>query len=37
VLLPASNAERLSAQFPLTLVPVHHVREALGLVGKKTS
>jgi len=37
VLLPASNAERLSAQFPLTLVSVHHVREALGLVGKKTS
>ncbi len=37
VLLPASNAERLSAKFPLTLVPVHHVREALGLVGKKTS
>jgi DNA repair protein RadA/Sms len=36
VLLPASNAERLSAKFPLTLVPVHHVREALGLVGKKT-
>ena len=32
-----SNAERLSAKFPLTLVPVHHVREALGLVGKKTS
>jgi DNA repair protein RadA/Sms len=37
VLLPASNAERLSAKFPLTLVPVHHVREALGLVGKQTS
>jgi DNA repair protein RadA/Sms len=37
VLLPASNAERLSAKFPLTLVPVHHVREALGLVGKKMS
>ncbi|MGA7105561.1 MAG: DNA repair protein RadA [Candidatus Deferrimicrobiaceae bacterium] len=37
VLLPASNAERLSAKFPLTLVPVHHVREALAHVGKKTS
>jgi len=37
VLLPASNALRLSAEFPLTLVPVHHVREALAQVGKKTS
>jgi len=35
VLLPASNALRLSAEFPLTLVPVHHVREALAQVGKK--
>ncbi|MGB7971058.1 MAG: DNA repair protein RadA [Candidatus Deferrimicrobiaceae bacterium] len=35
VLLPASNAERLSAKFPLTLVPIHHVRDALGLVGKR--
>jgi DNA repair protein RadA/Sms len=35
VLLPASNAERLSAKFPLTLVPIHHVREALDLVGKR--
>ena len=35
VLLPASNALRLSAGFPLTLVPVHHVREALAQVGKQ--
>jgi DNA repair protein RadA/Sms len=37
LLLPASNAERLSAKFPLTLVPVHNIREALAHVGKKTS
>ncbi|HEU5360662.1 MAG TPA: DNA repair protein RadA [Candidatus Deferrimicrobiaceae bacterium] len=35
VLLPASNAERLSAKFPLALVPVHHIREALAQMGKK--
>jgi len=34
VLLPASNADRLASKFPLSLVPVHHVREALALMGK---
>jgi DNA repair protein RadA/Sms len=29
VLLPASNAERLGGKYPLELVPVRHVREAL--------
>lgn len=29
VLLPAANASRLPARFPMTLVPVRHVREAL--------
>ena len=33
-ILPASNAERLSAKFPLQLVPVRHVREALEKAGK---
>ncbi len=34
VLLPASNAERLSAKFALALAPVRHVREALALLGR---
>ena len=35
VILPASNAERLSAKVPLTLVPVRHIKEALAQVWKK--
>ncbi len=35
VLLPASNAERLSAKYPLTLVPVRNVKDALSLAWKK--
>ncbi|MBP2675196.1 MAG: radA, partial [Deltaproteobacteria bacterium] len=35
VLLPASNAERLGAKFPLELVPVRHVKEALARSGGK--
>jgi DNA repair protein RadA/Sms len=30
VLLPAANASRLSARFPMTLVPIRNVREALN-------
>ncbi|MCL1926838.1 MAG: DNA repair protein RadA [Syntrophorhabdaceae bacterium] len=30
VLLPASNAERLGGKYPLELVPVRHIKEALG-------
>jgi DNA repair protein RadA/Sms len=30
VILPASNAERLSSSLPLSLVPVRHVKEALS-------
>ena len=32
VVLPASNAERLGAKFPLELLPVRHVKEALSRV-----
>ncbi len=32
VILPASNAERLSSNYPLSLVPVRHVKEALEKV-----
>jgi predicted ATP-dependent serine protease len=35
VVLPASNAERLGAKFPLELLPVHHVKEALMRVAGK--
>ena len=35
VILPASNAERLSAKYPLTLVPVRHIKEALAQAWKK--
>ncbi len=35
VLLPASNAERLSAKHPLDLVPVRNVKDALSLAWKK--
>jgi DNA repair protein RadA/Sms len=35
VVLPASNAERLSATFPLELLPVRHVKEALSRVAGK--
>ena len=35
VLLPASNAERLSATSPLALVPVRNVKEALSLAWKR--
>jgi DNA repair protein RadA/Sms len=35
VLLPAANAARLSMKFPLQLVPVRHVRDALGQAWKK--
>jgi len=35
VLLPASNAERLGAKFPIELVAVRHVREALSRAGGK--
>ena len=30
VLLPASNAERLGGKYPLELIPVRHIKEALG-------
>jgi DNA repair protein RadA/Sms len=35
VILPASNAERLPAKYPLTLVPVRHIKEALAQAWKK--
>ncbi|MBI5419217.1 MAG: DNA repair protein RadA [Deltaproteobacteria bacterium] len=35
VILPASNAERLPAKYPMTLIPVRHVKEALSLAWKK--
>jgi len=35
VLLPASNAERLSVKTPLALVPVRNVKDALSLAWKK--
>jgi DNA repair protein RadA/Sms len=35
VVLPASNAERLGAKFPLELLPVRHVKEALSRVSGK--
>jgi len=35
VVLPASNAERLSVKFPLELLPVRHVKEALSRVAGK--
>ncbi len=35
VVLPASNAERLGAKFPLELLPVRHVKEALSHVAGK--
>jgi DNA repair protein RadA/Sms len=35
VLLPASNAERLSAKTSLSLVPVRHVKEALAAAWKR--
>ncbi|HEY5996704.1 MAG TPA: DNA repair protein RadA, partial [Candidatus Deferrimicrobiaceae bacterium] len=34
-ILPASNAERLGSSFPLKLVPVHDVREALAASWKR--
>jgi len=34
-ILPASNAERLSAKYPMTLVPVRHIKEALAQVWKR--
>jgi DNA repair protein RadA/Sms len=34
-ILPASNAERLSAKYPMTLVPVRHIKEALANAWKK--
>ncbi len=30
VILPASNAERLPTKYPLTLVPVRHIKEAIA-------
>lgn len=35
VVLPASNAERLSAKFPIELLPVRHVKDALSRVAGK--
>jgi predicted ATP-dependent serine protease len=35
VVLPASNAERLSVKFPLELLPVRHVKEALSRAAGK--
>jgi DNA repair protein RadA/Sms len=35
VILPASNAERLSMKYPMTLVPVRHIKEALAQAWKK--
>ena len=35
VVLPSSNAERLSAKFPLELLAVSHVKEALSRVAGK--
>ncbi len=35
VVLPASNAERLGAKFPVELQPVRHVKEALSRAGGK--
>ncbi|NJD61561.1 MAG: DNA repair protein RadA [Deltaproteobacteria bacterium] len=35
VILPASNAERLSMKYPMTLVPVRHIKEALAQSWKK--
>ncbi len=35
VILPASNAERLPSKYPLTLVPVRHIKEALAQAWKK--
>jgi DNA repair protein RadA/Sms len=35
VILPASNAERLSAKYPMTLIPVRHIKEALAQAWKK--
>ena len=35
VVLPAANAERLSAKFPLELLPVRHVKEAIARAGGK--
>ncbi|MBI5575393.1 MAG: DNA repair protein RadA [Deltaproteobacteria bacterium] len=34
VILPASNAERLPAKYPFTLLPVRHIKEALSCVYK---
>ncbi|MGE5699748.1 MAG: DNA repair protein RadA [Deltaproteobacteria bacterium] len=34
-ILPASNAERLSAKYPMTLVPVRHIKEALAQIWKR--
>jgi DNA repair protein RadA/Sms len=34
-ILPASNAERLSSKYPMTLVPVRHIKEALAQVWKR--
>jgi hypothetical protein len=33
IVLPAANAERLSAKFPLELLPVRHVKEAIFRAG----
>jgi DNA repair protein RadA/Sms len=35
VILPASNAERLPGKYPMTLLPVRHIKEALALAWKK--
>ena len=35
VILPASNAERLPASYPLALVPVRHIKEALAHAWKR--
>ncbi len=34
VILPASNAERLSGKYPLSLVPVRHIKDAIVHAGK---
>ena len=35
VILPASNADRLSVNYPLALIPVRHIKEALAHAWKK--
>jgi DNA repair protein RadA/Sms len=37
VILPASNAERLPSKYPLALIPVRHIKEALVYVFKGRS